>query len=174
MTIVNFETETPISGVLSRGERGRKYALILKRLPAADLQAMRDELDSMIASGDIFTSSWMPGSDWSNTPFQPLYDRAAQRDHQTSAMMFGLLVWEAFDRHPEVWFTGKFEKDGIPLTVELIFNQPDRAQAMPERVLNRRSADVFSQYLICYDGVRVRSASSTSAHHCIISTRSSQ
>ncbi len=125
MTIVDFETNSPISGVLSRGERGRKYALVLTRLTPAELQAIRNELDNMIATGDIFTSSWMPGSDWNNTPFQALYDRAAQRDHQTSAMMFGLLVWEAFDRHPETWFTGKFEKDGIPISGRTYF-QPQR------------------------------------------------
>ncbi|MBB2708154.1 MULTISPECIES: hypothetical protein [Rhizobium] len=125
MTIVDFETNSPISGVLSRGERGRKYALVLARLTPAELQGIRNELDNMIASGDIFTSSWMPGSDWSNTPFQALYDRAAQRDHQTSAMMFGLFVWEAFDRHPEIWFTGKFEKDGIPISGRTYF-QPTR------------------------------------------------
>ena len=125
MTIVDFETNSPISGVLSRGERGRKYALVLTRLTPAELQAIRNELDNMIATGDIFTSSWMPGSDWNNTPFQALYDRAARRDHQTSAMMFGLLVWEAFDRHPEIWFTGKFEKDGIPISGRTYF-QPTR------------------------------------------------
>ncbi|TBC71540.1 hypothetical protein ELH27_01055 [Rhizobium leguminosarum] len=124
MAIIDFETGKPIVGVLARGERGAKYNLVLARLTPAELQAVRDELDRMIATGDIFTSSWMPGSDWRNTPFQPLYTRAARTDHQTSALMFGLMVWEAFERHDEVWYTGKFEKDGVPISGRTYF-QPE-------------------------------------------------
>lgn len=115
MAILDFMTKKPILNVLSSGSRGRTFALILKRLAPQQLLAIRSRLDAMIADGEIFTSSWMPGNDWRGTPFQPIFDDAAQGDRQTSALMFGLLVWEAFERHPDTWYTGKFEKDGIPI-----------------------------------------------------------
>lgn len=91
------------------------FNLILTRLSSQELQAIRDALDQKISAGEIHTAGWLPGHDWTGTPYQPIYDKAAQGDYTTSALMFGLMVWDAFDRHPDVWYTGRFEKDGVDI-----------------------------------------------------------
>ncbi len=121
MAILDFMTKKPIQNVLTTGARGRTYALIRKRLSSNELLEIRNRLDVMIGNGEIFTSSWMPGNDWRGTPFQAIFETAALHDKQTSALMFGLLVWEAFERHPDTWYTGKFEKDGVPINGRTYF-----------------------------------------------------
>ena len=54
----------------------------------------------------------MPGSDWTDTPFQPLYEKAARRSHTGAAKLFGLLVWSVFMDHPDRWGSGRYQKDG--------------------------------------------------------------
>ena len=115
MAIYDFMSKKPVDGVLTKGARGQMFKLIIKRLSATELQDVRDALDEKINGAEIHTAGWMPGRDWTGTAFQPLYDKAAQRDYATSALMFGLMVWEAFERHPEVWYTGRFEKDGVDI-----------------------------------------------------------
>lgn len=123
MAVLDLMSGKPIQNVLTRGSRGQTFRLIVQRLTPQQLASIRNRLDAMIAGSEIHTSSWMPGNDWNGTPFQAIYDVAAQGDKQTSAMMFGLLVWEAFERHPEDWFTGKFEKDGVQIDGRTYFKR---------------------------------------------------
>jgi hypothetical protein len=89
-----------------------KYRAFRSRLTTAEISAIMDRLDSMIDGADIKTSGWMPGADWSNTVFQPIYEKAARFDTAAAARCFGLMVWEAFMRRPERWTSGRFEVDG--------------------------------------------------------------
>lgn len=57
----------------------------------------------------------MPGSDWTGTAFQPIWEKAAKKNEELAAKIFGLLVFEIFRHRPEDWYTGRFEKEGIPL-----------------------------------------------------------
>lgn len=115
MSIVNFESSKTITGVLSSGERGKKFKLITTRLDKRELDAIRGALDQQIAGSEIHTAGWMPGSDWRGTPYQALYEKGAKKDPTLAALMFGLLVWEAFERHDEEWLTGRFEKNGVEI-----------------------------------------------------------
>jgi hypothetical protein len=86
------------------------------RLSSAEYQAITDELNSRIEGTEIQTSSWMPGSDWSSTVFQPIYEKACDFSETTSALFFGLIVWSVFMCRPEWWAFGRYEKDGIPIS----------------------------------------------------------
>lgn len=90
----------------------RDYRRVMSRLSPAEVGAMKASLNEKIDAGDIHTAGWMPGNDWTNTPFQPLYEKGAKRDYVVSAKLFGLLVWEVFMERPETWGSGRFEKDG--------------------------------------------------------------
>ncbi|BCG76989.1 hypothetical protein [Mesorhizobium sp. 113-3-3] len=115
MPILDFMTGNAIAGVLQRGERGRRYQAILNGLTPLELQNVRAALDAKISRDDIHTAGWMPGNDWNNTPFQPIFDGPAQHDFSWSGLMFGLMVLEAFERHPDDWLTGKFEVNGVDI-----------------------------------------------------------
>lgn len=104
-----------INGVLERGARGQMYRRILVGLDAQQLATIRTALDERIEGNEIVTAGWLPGSDWRGTPYQAIYEGPAQHDHQWAGLMFGLLVWEAFERHEDRWFTGKFELNGIEI-----------------------------------------------------------
>ena len=99
----------------------------IDRIPhAGDFMALRhrlsdDEFDQMIwrinelideAGAEIATAGWLPGSDWTGTPFEPIYTKAARGDFNRSAMFFGQLVWYAVMKRPERWASGRYQVDG--------------------------------------------------------------
>jgi hypothetical protein len=108
MTIRDMRDDRIVSGVLASGERGRTYQLLCSRLSAAELADIRDALDIRIKGSRIETASWIPGSDWRNTPYQPIYEKGARLNPDLAALMFGLIVWEAFERHEDDWYTERF------------------------------------------------------------------
>jgi len=114
--LYSIDTSQKITSIPHENE----YKICLSRLSQDELEAIKDALNTMIdediAKGtDIQTSSWMPGSDWENTPFQMIYEKAAKLDTVLSAKFFGLLVWVVFMERPEIWSFGRFEKDGQPI-----------------------------------------------------------
>ncbi|MXX05920.1 MAG: hypothetical protein F4Z71_04095 [Gammaproteobacteria bacterium] len=78
------------------------------RLSEEQISSIRSELQSMISENEIHTSSWMPGSNWEGTPWEPIYTHACDQDFNAAALCFGLFVWEAFLNHTEVWSFGKY------------------------------------------------------------------
>jgi len=58
----------------------------------------------------------MPGSEWSGTVFHAIYENACECSESSSALFFGLIVWDVFMRQPEWWAFGRYEKDGIPIS----------------------------------------------------------
>ena len=91
------------------------YDLWMPRIDPNDLAVMKQTLNDMIDGTEIQTSSWMPGSTWANTPFQPIYDDATDQDQTWAGMCFGLLVWEVFMERPEYWAFHRYENlaDGL-------------------------------------------------------------
>jgi hypothetical protein len=85
------------------------------------------KLGAKIGNTDIQTSSWMPGHDWSNTVFDPIYSKACNCDYDQAAQFFGLLVWEVFLNHPDCWAFGRYELDGIPIQGLTYFKVEDKA-----------------------------------------------
>ncbi len=86
-----------------------------EKLTEQQIESIKDEIRSKIEGTEIQTSSWMPGSDWSNTPYQAIYEDACQSNEITSGLCFGLFVWETFMEGENYWGFGKYEKDGIEI-----------------------------------------------------------
>ena len=85
------------------------------RLSAEQIDAIHAELRGMIDGNEVHTAGWMPGNDWTDTVWQPIFTDACQRNRELSGLCFGLFVWEVFRDHPDAWSFGRYEKDGIPI-----------------------------------------------------------
>lgn len=92
----------------------KDYDMIVRRLTHDELTAIEDELNNEISGDRIHTSSWIPGSDWTDTVYAPLY-RIAGHDEKIAGMYFGLLLWVVVMNHLESWSFGRYELDGIPI-----------------------------------------------------------
>lgn len=126
MAIRDLHSGDRIIGVLQRGERGATFRRALSRMSEHDVMAVRDALDARIEGSRIETSAWIPGNDWRGTPWQPIFEVGAKGSFEQAALMFGLFVWEAFDRHPEDWFTTKFSAGGEQDRFRVYFRAEDR------------------------------------------------
>ena len=92
-----------------------EYEAWISRLSEQELDAIRQELNSRIAGGEVHTSSWIPGGDWTGTVFQPIYEKACRRDPDAAGRCFGLILWVVMMDHPDKWGYGRYEKDGVPI-----------------------------------------------------------
>ena len=106
--LIEFESGKAITKVPYE----QKYRRCMARLTSDEIAAIKSELASRFDATEIQTAGWMPGSDWSGTPFQPIYEKAAKQNQELAAQLFGLVVWETVMEHPDRWFSGRFEKDG--------------------------------------------------------------
>jgi hypothetical protein len=98
-----------------KGPYEKDYRLFMSRLSQVEIHQIEATLDEMIDGTEIQTAGWMPGHDWTGTPFEPIYTKAARCNYDLSARGFGLMVWAVFMKRPEKWFSGHFEKDGKAL-----------------------------------------------------------
>jgi hypothetical protein len=69
--------------------------------PGGHLDLIKDRINEMIDSGEIHTTSWMPGADWRGTPFQESFEIGARFNEELAAKMFGLTCWVVFQERPE-------------------------------------------------------------------------
>ena len=106
--LVDLMTGKPITTI----PYAQEFRTFMSRMTANEIQGIKDALNEMIDGDRIHTAGWMPGSDWADTPFQPIYEKAARHSFDAAARCFGLMVWEVFMERPEKWTSGRFEKDG--------------------------------------------------------------
>lgn len=109
--LVDLMTGTPVTRIPYAAD----YQIYMSRMTPAEIGAIRNALNAKINGTEIQTSSWMPGADWTGTPYQPIYEKAARYNEELAAKCFGLIVWDVFMRRPERWTSGRFEKDGEPI-----------------------------------------------------------
>ncbi len=79
-----------------------------------EYQAMIDELNRIVQNSiddnsDIVVSSFIPGSDWSGTVWDPIYTKACASDFDHAAQFFGLLVCQVLIDREEEWYFIKQE-----------------------------------------------------------------
>lgn len=91
------------------------FNLWRSRLSEKEFDSITDKLNSLIDKDEIHTSSWIPGNNWSNTVFEPIYAKACNMDENLSGLCFGLFVWYVFQERDDEWYFGRFEKDGFPI-----------------------------------------------------------
>jgi hypothetical protein len=92
----------------------QRWREALDRVDPQAYREIHDDLDSRFAEREVDTSSWIPGSDWSETVFEPIFP-ACGRDEVAAAQFFGLLVWQVVMDRDDCWSFGRYEKDGIPI-----------------------------------------------------------
>jgi hypothetical protein len=107
-------TEMMSGKVVTIPERNeQELDAVLAQLTTEQIQAMEDELnrraDAIGNSEDDFTnSSWVPGTDWQLTVFEPLYDACEEVPRPTSqeeyaGFMFGWLMRRVMIARPDEW-----------------------------------------------------------------------
>lgn len=90
------------------------YKIWRGRLTEDEYAQLVDVLTEKISGDSIVTSSWIPGSDWTDTPYHIIYEKACRENEMHAAMFFGLILWDAVMRHPDTWCFGKYnQKNGV-------------------------------------------------------------
>ena len=84
------------------------------RISGTAYEAIIDHLDSLVDGTEVMTSSWIPGADWSGTPFEPIY-HACRQNEDAAAQFFGLILWDVMLRRDDCWAFGRYDKEGIPI-----------------------------------------------------------
>ena len=79
------------------------------RLSNEEYESMVNELNNIIQksiddNSNIVVSSFIPGSDWSNTVWDAIYFKACGCDEEYSALFFGLLLCQVLIDREETWF----------------------------------------------------------------------
>ncbi|WDL98491.1 hypothetical protein [Alicyclobacillus sp. ALC3] len=96
--------------VLDTVPHAREYRVWVKLLnnkyPGA-LDVIRSHLNDIADSNDVLTSSWIPGSDWHGTIFEPLYHACLQNEVQ-AAQFYGLVLYEVMINRHESWGYGRY------------------------------------------------------------------
>ena len=111
--LIDVSTGKPVSRVPFR----EQFDTLRRRLSAQDFQAIVDRINELVDEGgaEIATAGWLPGNDWTGTPFESIYTVAAKRNYELSARFFGQVVWYTIMQRPEPWASGRFEKDGVDI-----------------------------------------------------------
>lgn len=105
------DTQNPIQHI----PHHREYRVWRSRLSETQFQRIVTKLNSMIDSDEVHTSSWMPGSNWRGTVFEPIWNIACRGNDAAAALCFGLILWEVMMLRPDEWSFGRFEKNGTPI-----------------------------------------------------------
>jgi hypothetical protein len=95
---------------------GSLYRTWVSMLSEDEINAIHNALNQMISADEIHTSSWLPGKDWSGTPFMPIYEKACAFNEECAAMCFGLFLWDVLMNRQDVWGFGRYYVGGEQIT----------------------------------------------------------
>lgn len=107
--------DIPSEKPITRLPHAREFLAWTSRLTQTQFDAILDELDRKIDTGEIHTAGWMPGKVWTGTPFQAIYEDACNEQDNLAGMCFGQFVFLAMMDRSEAWACGRYEKDGLPI-----------------------------------------------------------
>lgn len=102
--IINIETMKPIIK-LPHEDQFKSYKKLLSDI---EFKNICNEIDDRINGNEVNTSSWIPGNDWVNTPFEPL-SRICNGDRKESGLLFGLFTFKVFMDREEAWGIGRYK-----------------------------------------------------------------
>ena len=100
--------------VITRIPHLRRWDELVAALPTRGLDRIKKHLNRIADQKDILTTSWIPGRDWTGTPYAIIY-RIARGDEILAARYFGLIVWVVIMERPECWAFGRYEIKGRPI-----------------------------------------------------------
>lgn len=92
-----------------------EYNTWMSRLTTQQIEIIKEEILRRISGDEVATAGWIPGSDWSNIPFQPIYETACRRDEEAAGKCFGLLVWVTLMEHGDCWGFGRYKLNNLPI-----------------------------------------------------------
>lgn len=82
------------------------YDIWRSRLSDAEFSAVYDELNARVEGSNIETSSWIPGSDWGGTVFQPILEVACLNDADAAGrflvLFCGTFYWTTITYGPSI------------------------------------------------------------------------
>lgn len=104
-------SEREITSIPHRADYDRWRA----NLSDSEFEQITSAIEKLIAGREITVSSWLPGADWQNTPYWPIYDKACGRDFDASRQFFGLIVWQVMMEHEDTWSFGRYDIKGKPV-----------------------------------------------------------
>lgn len=84
-----------------------EYQLWRSRLTTSELTQIFEHIDGLIETGSLHTSSWLPGSVWTGTPLDLIYEKAARCSEEQAGWCFGLMLRERIIEQPEQWYCKK-------------------------------------------------------------------
>ncbi len=93
----------------------KQYRAWKKRLSTVEIAAIASELNRLIDKCPVQTSSWMPGSDWRGTVFEPIWVKACEYNVETAALCFGLILWEVMMERADTWSFGRYSLNNVPI-----------------------------------------------------------
>lgn len=93
----------------------REYEAWINRLLPTELEAIKAEILKRIDKDEIATAGWIPGSNWSGTPFHAIYEKACFFDEEAAGKCFGLIVWATMMEHEDCWAFGRYELNNLPI-----------------------------------------------------------
>lgn len=71
------------------------------------IQKIKDAINEKLKEG-IVTTSWMPGKDWTGTPYEAIYE-ALDCNHDVAAMCFGIFVTECVIEDEGEWGFDRYD-----------------------------------------------------------------
>jgi hypothetical protein len=117
--LIDIDTGRAIGTIPHR----REFDALRSRLSDAEFDVMVTRINELIddAGAEIATAGWLPGSDWTGTPFESIYTKAARSDFGGAAKFFGQLVWHTVMMRPERWGSGRYQLDGKDISSRTYF-----------------------------------------------------
>lgn len=100
------------------------YDPCIGRLTSTEVKAIKDAINKHIddSGTEVQPAGWIPGDNWSGTPYDPIYTKACKKNFDVSAQFFGIIVWVVFMERQEKWSSGKgYEANGVPIQSRVYF-----------------------------------------------------
>lgn len=96
--------------VVTRTPHQDFYNARISHLTQAQVQAIQEEILQRIDGDEVAVAGFIPGSDWTGTPFQSIHEIACHGDFEASRLLFGIMVWVTLMGHGDFW---GFERDVV-------------------------------------------------------------
>lgn len=110
---------------ISRIPHHRQWEEWRGRLSDAQWTEITEELQKRTTGSEVHTAGWIPGNDWTGTPFQTIYEVACRRNVEAAGLCFGLAVWVFMMEHDARWGFGKYDLNNVPIRSMTYFRLRD-------------------------------------------------